>query len=83
MILVAYICNSVHLFRPIFFMKFFIQASLERGWKMGREFCIVTGFILTVLGGCLENCQAQIQSSKSEHKGLGHRLGVTTNNVII
>ena len=23
---------------------------------MGREFCIVTGFILTVLGGCFWNC---------------------------
>ena len=45
-------------------MGFFFQASLERGWKMGREFCIVTGFILTVLGGCVGSCQVQNSESK-------------------
>ena len=25
-------------------------ASAQHGWKMGKEFCIATGFILTLLG---------------------------------
>ena len=26
------------------------KASLDHGWKLGKEFCLTTGFILTFLG---------------------------------